>query len=139
MGYEAIGKVHRIGETQHVSDTFSKREVVLEIADNPKYPQLVSFEVTKDKCGDLDEFNPGDEVRVEFNLRGREWRSPKGETKYFNTLQIWRIEARRQTRTSQTMKSKGAPADAPPLMEDDIPFATADMDHEPSAIAKVLR
>jgi len=29
---------------------------------------------------------------VSFNLRGREWTSPQGEVKYFNTLDAWRIE-----------------------------------------------
>ena len=49
------------------------------------YPQHISFQVTQDKCNMLDQFNPGDELRVQFNLRGREWNGPQG-IKYFNTL-----------------------------------------------------
>ena len=51
----------------------------------------MSFQVTQDKCTILDSFNPGDEIRVQFNLRGREWNGPQG-IKYFNTLEAWRIE-----------------------------------------------
>ena len=31
-------------------------------------------------------------MEVSFNLRGREWTSPQGEVKYFNSLDAWRIE-----------------------------------------------
>jgi hypothetical protein len=31
-------------------------------------------------------------MTVSFNLRGREWTSPKGEVKYFNSLEAWKIE-----------------------------------------------
>ena len=31
-------------------------------------------------------------MRVQFNLRGREWSNPQGEVKYFNTLDAWKIE-----------------------------------------------
>jgi len=32
---------------------------------------------------------------VTFNLRGREWRNPQGEVKYFNSLDVWKLEAAR--------------------------------------------
>ncbi len=66
----------------------------------------------------------GDEVRVEFSLRGREWKSPQGELKYFNSLDVWTLE--------RTGAGAGAAAgfdDEPPLpdgppqgLEDEIPF-----------------
>mgnify|MGYP005623948369 FL=1 len=34
----------------------------------------------------------GQSVKVDINLRGREWESPQGEIKYFNSIQGWRIE-----------------------------------------------
>lgn len=91
MGYEAKGKIHSVSETVQVSERFSKREFVVEIADNPKYPQFVQFQATGDRCIQLDGLLPGDEVQIEFSLRGREWRSPKGETKYFNSLDVWSV------------------------------------------------
>ena len=95
MGIEAIGKLHTIYETKQVSERFSKREFVVELADNPKYPQTVLFQLTGDRCSQLDGMNVGDQVRIEFSLRGREWRSPSGEVKYFNSLDVWKLEAAR--------------------------------------------
>lgn len=78
-------------DTQKVSDKFSKREFILTTESNTPYPQFVSFQVNQDKCSILDQFNEGDELKVSFNLRGREWNSPQG-VKYFNTLDAWRLE-----------------------------------------------
>ncbi len=91
MGIEAIGKLHTIYETKQVSERFSKREFVVEITDNPKYPQTVLFQLTGDRCSQLDGLNVGDQVAIEFSLRGREWRSPAGEVKYFNSLDVWKV------------------------------------------------
>ena len=96
MGIEAIGKLHTIYETKQVSERFSKREFVVEITDNPKYPQTVLFQLTGDRCSQLDGLNVGDQVSIEFSLRGREWRSPAGEVKYFNSLDVWKIVPARQ-------------------------------------------
>ncbi|MGE0568818.1 MAG: DUF3127 domain-containing protein [Bacteroidia bacterium] len=78
-------------DTQKISDRFSKREFVLTTDGNTPYPQHVSFQVTQDKCSMLDQYNIGDELKIQFNLRGREWNGPQG-VKYFNTLEAWRIE-----------------------------------------------
>ena len=72
MGIETTGRLHAIFDTKQVSERFTKREFVVEIADNPKYPQTVQFPLTGDRCQQLDEFKVGDEVRIEFSLRGRE-------------------------------------------------------------------
>ncbi|MCE3225834.1 MAG: hypothetical protein K0S32_385 [Bacteroidetes bacterium] len=88
---EVTGTLKAKFDTQKVSDRFQKREFVLTTEANTPYPQHVSFQVTQDKCGLLDQFNPGEEIRVQFNLRGREWNGPQG-IKYFNTLEAWRIE-----------------------------------------------
>lgn len=87
------GKLHRKFDTQPVTDTFRKRDFVVEYADNPLYPQFVQFQLTQDKCSLLDGFNPGDKIEVTFNLRGREWTDKNtAEIKYFNTLEAWRIQ-----------------------------------------------
>jgi single-stranded DNA-binding protein len=117
MGIEATGKVYAISETKQVSDRFSKREFVLELADNPKYPQLVAFEFTGDRCAVLDDFSVGDQVRVEFQLRGREWRSPNGDTKYFNTLSAWSLDLVGERRTTQRSARGGAGA---PLVDESV-------------------
>ncbi len=107
MGIEATGKLHTIFETKQVSERFSKREFVVELADNPKYPQVVLFQLTGDRCAQLDGMRVGDEVRIEFSLRGREWRSPSGELKYFNSLDVWKVEPARAGRSQGRNDSQG--------------------------------
>ena len=92
MGIETNGKLHTIFETKQMSERFSKREFVVEMSDNPKYPQVVLFQLSGDRCQQLDGFQVGDQIRIEFSLRGREWRSPQGDVKYFNSLDVWKIE-----------------------------------------------
>lgn len=77
---------------QQVSEKFKKRDFV--VTDNStQYPQHVTFQLLQDKCGLIDAYQVGQEIKVSFNIRGREWADPKsGETKYFNTIEAWRIE-----------------------------------------------
>jgi hypothetical protein len=136
MGFEAIGKLHTIFETKQVSERFTKREFTVELADNPKYPQVVLFQLTGDRCAQLDGLRVGDSVRIDFSLRGREWRSPHGEMKYFNSLDVWKVEsanagARRDARGGG--RGGAFDDDAPPRndeprprdefgRDDDLPF-----------------
>jgi len=92
MGMEISGKLHVINQAQQVTERFRKREFVLELSENSRFPQFVLFQLTGDRCEQIDDFGVGDEVRVEFSLRGREWKSPRGEVKYFNSLDVWNIE-----------------------------------------------
>ena len=89
---EVVGTLKVKAETQKVSDRFTKRDFVLTTEASTPYPQHVSFQLTQDKCATLDQYQEGEELKVQFNLRGREWKSPQGEIKYFNTLEAWRIE-----------------------------------------------
>ena len=88
---EFTGQIKRIGNTQVVSDKFSKREFTVVDKPESEYPQTVQFELHKSKCDTIDSFKLGDMVRVSFNLNGREWTNPQGEVKTFNTLQAWAI------------------------------------------------
>lgn len=129
---EVIGTLKVKFDTQKVSDRFQKREFVLTTEANTPYPQHVSFQVTQDKCGLLDQYSVGDEIKIQFNLRGREWNGPQG-IKYFNTLEAWRIERMQggsapqsQSNQSQTSSSNGSAT--PPVFtsnitdNDDLPF-----------------
>jgi len=85
---EVSGKIEFIGMTQAVSEKFSKRELV--VTTDEQYPQSISIEFNK--CSLLDKANVGDDVIVGVNLRGRKWVNPQGESKYFNTIQGWKID-----------------------------------------------
>jgi hypothetical protein len=87
---EVTGKIKAINPTQEVSASFKKRELV--VTTEEQYPQHIMIEFTQDKTDLLDNYKVGQEVKVGINLRGREWVNPQGETKYFNSIQGWRIE-----------------------------------------------
>ncbi|MEN9997881.1 MAG: hypothetical protein RI922_871 [Bacteroidota bacterium] len=89
--FKLTGTVKVLNNTVQVSEKFSKREFVVTDTSS-MYPQDIMFQATQDKCSMLDAVQPGEQVEVSFNLRGREWTSPQGEVKYFNTLEAWRIE-----------------------------------------------
>ena len=89
--FKLTGTVKLIKDTVQISEKFAKREFVINDASS-MYPQDILFQSVQDKCSMLDGFNENDQVEVSFNLRGREWTSPQGEVKYFNTLDAWRIE-----------------------------------------------
>ena len=89
--FKLTGTVKVLNSTVQVSEKFSKREFVVTDTSS-MYPQDISFQATQDKCAMLDGIQPNDQVEVSFNIRGREWTSPQGEVKYFNSLEAWRIE-----------------------------------------------
>lgn len=70
---------------------FKSRKVWVMDDENADYPQTIEVEVTQDKVDYFNDFRPGQPLTVSFNLRGREWTSPQGEVKVFNTLQCWRV------------------------------------------------
>ncbi len=85
------GKVKLINETkEYGSNGFRKREIVLTTQE--QYPQNILVEFIQDRTDLLDAYNIGDFVKIDINLRGREWTNDKGEVKYFNSIQGWRIE-----------------------------------------------
>lgn len=86
------GKLIEIFDTEQVTDTFQKREFVVEYAENPNYPEFIKFELIQDRCGLVDDFNAGEDVEVWFNLKGRKWTNPEGQVKYFNSLQAWKVQ-----------------------------------------------
>lgn len=88
---EVQGKIKLIDETKTFGNNgFRKREVV--ITTEEQYPQHIMVEFVQDKCDLLNNFQVGQAVKISINLRGREWTNPQGETKYFNSIQGWRIE-----------------------------------------------
>ena len=88
---EITGKIKWIDEVKtYGSNGFRKREIV--ITTQEQYPQNILLEFVQDKCELLDHYQVGQDVRIGINLRGREWVNPEGQTKYFNSIQGWRID-----------------------------------------------
>ena len=88
---EVFGKIKVVNAEHVVSDKYKKREVV--VVTDEQYPQSIMIEFAQDKCDLLNKYKEGDNVKVSINLRGREWVNPEGISKYFNSIQGWRIES----------------------------------------------
>ena len=79
------GKIKLIGETkEYGSNGFRKREIV--ITTQEQYPQNILIEFIQDRTSLLDTFQADDFVKIDINLRGREWTNQQGELKYFNSF-----------------------------------------------------
>jgi len=91
MSFELKGKVIEVMPTQQVTDSLKKREIIVEYAANPQYPEEIKFECIQDKCALLDSVRPGQGVEVFFNLKGRKWTDKTGKTSWFNSNQLWKI------------------------------------------------
>ncbi|WGK66136.1 DUF3127 domain-containing protein [Croceiramulus getboli] len=125
---EVQGKIKMIGETQTFgSNGFRKREVV--VTTEEQYPQHLMIEFVQDKTDLLNNFQVGQDVKISINLRGREWVNPQGETKYFNSIQGWRIESLQAAGNANAGMPPVPPADAfEPATDvkdedyDDLPF-----------------
>jgi hypothetical protein len=120
MGMQISGKLHAIDDAKQVTERFRKREFVLELSGNTRYPQFVQFQLTGDRCERIDDFEIGDEVQVEFRLGGRKWTSPKGEVRYFNSLDVWNIE--RASGATSRSEEPPPPEFSPPGTDDEIAF-----------------
>ncbi len=130
MSFEITGKLYKKFATEAKSDKFQTREFVIEIADG-NYPQLVKFQLVQERCQILDTYNEGEEVKVHFDLRGREWQG-----KFFTTLNSWRIEKAGGEAGSPQPVKQVAKQDAPKLDDSfptlsDEPFKSAADDDLP--------
>ena len=123
---EITGKIKKIDETKtYGASGFRKRELV--VTTDEQYPQMLLVEFVQDKCELLNNFQPGDEVKVNINLRGREWINPEGEAKYFNSIQGWRIEKLEANRPEEMPPIEAVDAfepadDLTDNEPDDLPF-----------------
>ena len=112
------GKLRFKSDVIQISETFKKREFVIDLieGDQGQYINPIQLELIQDKCEILDQFKVGQELSVEFNLRGRDWTNDKGETKYFNSLQAWKVSASGQGSNGSDF------AVSSEVAEDGIPF-----------------
>lgn len=109
MAYDLTGKVKLVQEPQTFASGFTKREVVVTVEDG-KFPQDINLEFLQDKVSLLDSVSEGQEIKVFFDIRGREYNG-----RYFNNLVGWKIEG-----------GEGAAAPAPAAAADDRPPIPSD-------------
>ena len=110
MAYDLTGKVKLIQEPQTFASGFTKREVVVTVEDG-KYPQEIKLEFLQDKVSLLDDLSEGQEIKVFFDIRGREYNG-----KYFNNLVGWKIE----TSEEVVAPSGSGESDRPKIPTEDV-------------------
>ena len=97
---EIQGRIKTIFATETVGQNgFQKRDLV--ITTDGQYPQDIIIQFAQGNCVLLDNLQIGQIVKIHFNLQGREWTSPQGEVKYFNTVVGWKIELIQTTNVAQ--------------------------------------
>lgn len=120
--YEFTGTIKEIFDEQTWSSGFSKREFVV-TSEGERYPQDIKFEAVKEKTEQLSKLSKGDKVKVNFDLRGNEYKG-----KYYVSLNAWKITPA----GGGGGKGGSAPAaDGPPLDHYDSQAEEADIEEPP--------
>lgn len=113
--YTITGRVISIGQTEQKTEKLTIRKFVVD-DQSPEYANLFEFQLMNAKTDLADKLKIGDEITVHFNLKGRGWTNQSGETKYYTSLDAWRIEIGDAPQQQQPQ------AQQPQAQTDDLPF-----------------
>lgn len=123
MSYEISGKLVAKYDTIQRSETFKTREFVIEKTEDiggRVITNYIKFQCVQDKTALPDRFNLGDDVKVQFNIKGSKW-TKDGRENYITNLDAWRMEA---LKLGQDAALDHGYSDMPPAGDpvDDLPF-----------------
>lgn len=124
MSFEIIGKLIVRFDIVQRSETFKTREFVIETTDDNSgktFTSYIKFQCVQDKTAMPDRFNLGDEVKVQFNIRGTKWEK-EGRVNYITNLDAWKMESVKLSQDNANTSFQQH-VDAPlPEDSDDLPF-----------------
>ena len=125
MSYEITGKLVAKFDIVQRTETFKTREFVIEKTEDiggRVITNYVKFQCVQDKTVMPDRFNMGDEVKVQFNIKGTKWMK-EGRENYITNLDAWRMETVKMDQNNQSTDSVNY-SDMPPAADniDDLPF-----------------
>lgn len=122
MSYEIVGKLVTKFDTVQRSESFKTREFVIEKTEDVNgrtFTSFIKFQCVQDRTTMPDRFSIGDEVKVQFNIKGSKWEKD-GRVNYITNLDAWRMESVKlgQDNGQQVNMNSIPPADT----VDDLPF-----------------
>lgn len=110
------GKLIATFDTEVKSEKFSVRDFVIEssrMAGDYEIIDKTKFQLKNDRCSLIDKFSYGEEIEVDFNIRGIEYER-NGNVNYFVSLEAWGL--------SKVDNSAAPPPPAEVDDTDDLPF-----------------
>ena len=123
MSYEITGKLAVRFDIVQRSESFKTREFVIEKtedANGRSFTSFIKLQCVQDKTSMPDKFNIGDEVKVQFNIKGTKWEKD-GRTNYITNLDAWRMESIKLSQNNANVEVNYN--DIPPSDNvDDLPF-----------------
>lgn len=88
---QVTGKVVRVLEVKvSGANDFKSRSV--HVKTDEQYPQVLSIEFNQGNVTLLDGLSEGQNLKIDINLKGREWTNTEGIVSVFNSLLGWKIE-----------------------------------------------
>ena len=125
MSYEIVGKLVAVFDIVQRTETFKTREFVIEKSEDiggRVITNYVKFQCVQDKTAMPDRFNLGDEVKVQFNIKGTKW-VKDGKENYITNLDAWRMETVKMGQSGNGADTTNY-NDMPPAADvvDDLPF-----------------
>lgn len=115
--YELNGTVKVVFDEKTYGSGFNVREFVI-TTDADKYPQDICMQCVKEKVEMVDQLKAGDQVKVLFDLRGREY-----QNRYFVNLNAWKIEVSSSTYGNSDPSNNSPSFDpADEILDEEPPF-----------------
>lgn len=116
MSFEITGILVKKYETETKGESFKVRDFVIKTT-NGQYDNFVKFQTTQDRTAIIDQHNEGDEIKVHFDLRGREYNE-----KYFTNLNAWRVESLSANAPKAAAKASTPAPEPAAEANGDLPF-----------------
>ncbi len=125
MSYEIVGKLVAVFDVVQRTETFKTREFVIEKSEDiggRVITNYVKFQCVQDKTAMPDRFTLGDDVKVQFNIKGTKW-VKDGRENYITNLDAWRMETMKIGQSGNSADNSNY-NDMPPAADvvDDLPF-----------------
>lgn len=93
MNLQLEGSIVELFDTELVKDKYRKREFVVAVKeenDGKEYINYAKLQASGVRCDTLDAFRIGDNVTVNFNIRGARYER-EGQVRHFSYMEIWKI------------------------------------------------